>query len=404
MRLFYKEDFFDYTRIKKEQLKREIGELDKARVSVNDDEEILEYFLSKYKKEKIELLTEQIEVMQSEIEIDISKRRNAFSYVYDDSPFFVKALQLEFHIPFIGEKDLFIYRPSSYHTTSPEADTNGEELIITLSEPLEGNPAEAIQSRFDSELKSIESYINFLNKDIEKFNSELEPIIKTELEKRKSKLEIHDKVSSIIRYPIRKSNDINVANVKMKPILKRIKELRTEKSKPEFIMTEEVYSEILYLIKAMASTMEKSPSAFSDMDEESIRFHFLVNLNSIFEGDARGEIFNHKGKTDILITHKGKNIFISELKFWKGAESFKDTIEQILGYTAWRDTKTCIILLNKNKQLSKVLKQIPDLVKESMNYVGTESESETEFRYKFHHNNDKDKLLTLTVLVFEVPS
>jgi hypothetical protein len=46
------------------------------------------------------------------------------------------------------------------------------------------------------------------------------------------------------------------------------------------------------------------------------------------------------GKTDILIRDNDKNIFIAECKFWGGPKLFKETIDQLLGYTSWRDTKT----------------------------------------------------------------
>ena len=80
--------------------------------------------------------------------------------------------------------------------------------------------------------------------------------------------------------------------------------------------------------------MERSPKAFRDMDEESLRWQFLVPLNSHYEGMATGETFNYTGKTDILIRYEGKNVFIAECKIWRGAEAFVETIDQLLGYTS----------------------------------------------------------------------
>ena len=50
----------------------------------------------------------------------------------------------------------------------------------------------------------------------------------------------------------------------------------------------------------MTHVMERSPSAFATADEETLRQHFLVQLNGHFEGQATGETFNAAGKTDIL--------------------------------------------------------------------------------------------------------
>jgi hypothetical protein len=65
-------------------------------------------------------------------------------------------------------------------------------------------------------------------------------------------------------------------------------------------------------------------------------------LNGVFEGQATGETFNFQGKTDILIRAQGKNIFIAECKFWKGEKVFLETIDQLLSYLSWRDSKAAI--------------------------------------------------------------
>jgi hypothetical protein len=109
----------------------------------------------------------------------------------------------------------------------------------------------------------------------------------------------------------------------------------------------------------MAHVMERSPSAFVSMDEEALRSHFLVQLNGHYEGQATGETFNYQGKTDILIRSEGRNIFVAECKFWGGPKKLTETIDQLLGYSCWRDTKVAVILFNRNKDFSKVLELSP---------------------------------------------
>ena len=60
---------------------------------------------------------------------------------------------------------------------------------------------------------------------------------------------------------------------------------------------------------------------------------------------------------------------------------------------------------NRNKDMSAVLKQIPELVKAHSNFKHevADYKRDTAFRYILHHNGDKDHELTLTVLVFDVP-
>ena len=85
--------------------------------------------------------------------------------------------------------------------------------------------------------------------------------------------------------------------------------------------------------------MERSPTVFAKVEEEHIRVHYLVQLNGQYQGAATGETFNHIGKTDILIRHHDKNVFVAECKFWAGYKELINTTSQLLNYTTWRDTK-----------------------------------------------------------------
>jgi len=155
----------------------------------------------------------------------------------------------------------------------------------------------------------------------------------------------------------------------------------------------------------MVTVMERSPVAFGSMREEDLRQHFLVQLNGQYEGQATGETFNFEGKTDILIRVGGKNIFIAECKFWEGPKGFTEAIDQLLGYATWHDTKTALLVFNRGRALSTVLKKIPELVRTRSDFIREVAlEGETRFRYLLRHRDDPARELTLTVMVFEVPA
>ena len=174
--------------------------------------------------------------------------------------------------------------------------------------------------------------------------------------------------------------------------------------KPEPALDDADYEHILEVIKNMAQVMERSPSAFSTMDEESLRSHFLVQLNGHYEGQATGETFNYEGKTDILIRSKEKNIFIAECKYWGGPKTLLATIDQLLSYSSWRDTKVAVIVFNRNKGFTKVLETIKSATKEHPNYKRElDIPSETSFRFIFAHRDDANRELTLTIMAFDIP-
>jgi hypothetical protein len=167
----------------------------------------------------------------------------------------------------------------------------------------------------------------------------------------------------------------------------------------------QVFEEILGIVKGMAHVMERSPSAFKNMGEEDLRQHFLVQLNGQFEGDASGETFNYDGKTDILIRRDDRNVFIAECKFWAGPKTIAETIDQILGYLSWRDTKAAIVLFVRNKKFSDVLARIVPVVEAHANHKTTLPVSEeTDFRFVFGQREDPNREIQLAVLLFPVPT
>lgn len=141
------------------------------------------------------------------------------------------------------------------------------------------------------------------------------------------------------------------------------------------------------------------------MDEEGIRTAILVVLNSHYDGSATGETFNKGGKTDILIRSLGGNVFVAECKFWKGNKAFQETIDQLLSYVTWRDTKAAVVVFNRNKDFSNVLAEIPLAAeshpkhKRKLQFAGKCQVS----RNIFAHPDDSNREITLTVLAFDVP-
>jgi hypothetical protein len=165
------------------------------------------------------------------------------------------------------------------------------------------------------------------------------------------------------------------------------------------------YEEILKIVSNMVLVMERSPHAFATMDEPDLRQHFLVQLNGHFEGEATGETFNYEGKTDILIRSGGKNIFIAECLIWRGEKYLLEKIDQLLGYASWRDTKTALLVFNKGGNFTKVLAEIPEIVKKHSNFKRqVEYKSESGFRFVLSHRDDVNRELILTVLGFNVPT
>ncbi|PSB68239.1 hypothetical protein C7B61_01950 [filamentous cyanobacterium CCP1] len=168
----------------------------------------------------------------------------------------------------------------------------------------------------------------------------------------------------------------------------------------------ERYEDILDTIYHTGREIERKPQTYQNMGEEALRDIFLVALNGKYRGCATGETFNKNGKTDILLRDDGRNLFIAECKIWGGAELLRKTLDQLLGYATWRDTQLAMLIFNRNKNFSAVLKQIPDVIRKCPHVaerVPDESYDETGFRFILHHPDDSERKLLLTILAFDVP-
>jgi hypothetical protein len=313
-----------------------------------------------------------------------------------------------FSVPFTGPRGLFFYRPSSFTLNPPHAAVGTNELTMTLIDHRDS--AETINREVESRLNSIEKYLITVRRDVEEFNAALPDFIRSAFKWRKDK---HAKAANILaslKYPLKRRNDtpstFAVPMTRKRIVIERpaIKSGGRARA-PHPAIDEQTYNEILEILHNMVLVMERSPKAFSKMGEEDLRTHFLVQLNGTFKGEGTGETFNFKGKTDILLRHEGRNLFIAECKFWRGAKEFIKTINQLLGYLTWRDSKTAILIFVRDEKISTVAAQIPDLLRSHPNFISiTKPEQDGEMRVKMRSKSDPDLEVFVAVQWYHVPA
>jgi hypothetical protein len=351
------------------------------------------------------LKEDQVQIDQKETEVDVS--RDPFRMIPDPSqPFFVKGTDITFFVPFEGDAALFKYRPGTFTLSPPRGEVKNGELALRY---VQTQPdATAVKREFDKDLASIKQYLASISEQVVRFNEELKGKINLWVQTRRSWLLTNQNMVASLGFPIRRRAEAPTTyaapNVRRKPAIARVpttgKQFQPE---PELEMTE--YEHILSVISNMVQVIERSPHAFQGMGEEDLRQHFLVQLNGHYEGQATGETFNFEGKTDILIRSEGKNIFIAECKFWNGPESLAKAIDQLLGYACWRDTKTALLVFNRDRNFTTVLEKIPEVVKAHPQFKRQlDYKAESGYRFVLRHRDDPSKELILTVLAFEVPA
>jgi hypothetical protein len=396
--LFSQVSFFEVCRDLESQILKEINSFQTKYLLNVSIEDLIEHLVDKYTMECPTLYRDRIE---------LSDHGESSSVIEDYGE--VKERKVNFYhfaVPYAGDKGLFFFKPSTFTYNPPSAIVGEQELRLRFEGSVQS--AAEINSDLENMLSRIESYLTWIQSDVKEWNSRVRELVSRQINLRKEKLLKDQGIVTALGFPIRQRNGAPTTYavpVKRKRIPISQPVAANEPFVPDYFLEISEYDNILKILSNMVYVMERSPRSFSTMREEDLRTHFLVVLNALYEGQAAGETFNFEGDTDILIRVKERNIFIAECKFWKGPKSLRKTIDQVLRYLSWRDTKVSILIFNRNKDFSRILSQIPDVISNHSNFKrNVPYACESGFRFILHSNIDKNRELIVTILAFDIPN
>lgn len=367
-------------------------------------EEYIQHLVSEFTIHPLEIHKDQISA--STYEAQIPAEHHPSSYYVHSGKSYPKDV-IKYHLPFTGDPELLKVRASTYTFSPPRITV--EDGCICFEIVNFNLTAEQIKQKADSIINSIESQNQYLTRDLNAFNAQIQSLASQAFDSRKQQLLQKNDLMSSLGVPIRKASStpatFAVPAKRTKVVASKPKPAVIEKGyKPEPALDESIYKQILSIIHDVGKQFERLPSTYAGKEEEHLRDHMLLILEPNFEGAATGETFNKSGKTDILLRHEGKNVFIAELKYWRGKKAYLDTISQLLGYLTWRDSKAAVVIFVKNKELSPVLSTVKEATPEHANYLGFVTEQEEGwYHYRFHINEDKNREVKLSVMLFHLP-
>lgn len=386
-----------------EDVKQSVGEVPAHQVRQGDLTALVAELTTRHSVHAPRLIDARVSHQQSETTIQVNERSHlAFEHGAGAK---VDAIRLQVLVPYEGEQDLLRSMPASQiPLRSVEGQITGNRIVLTYTYPT--SEAEGVRAFVEDWFRRLREKLGVIQTEVDQFNAQLPKVISTMLARRVNALSASQVVSDALGFPLHRREE--TPEVYPVPLQRKVlpsSSKTVSKGSPEWMLEISDYEEILGIFAAMSKSMERMPAAFAGLEEEEIRAFFLAYLNARYQGTATGETFNASGKTDIIVQVEGQNVFVAECKIWKGAAAFAEALDQLLGYLTWRDTKTAIVIFNRNKNLTTVLKQIPGLVGAHPAYAGgAGQQEETRFQYLLRHPQDAERLLTVTVLVFDVPS
>ncbi len=268
------------------------------------------------------------------------------------------------------------------------------------------NNAEGVRSTADSVLSAIRQQAQCLADNVDTHNKALLDKARYWFDKRRLELAERQSVLTSLGVPIRRRD--NIPETFAVPVIRKKVQVKPETPSPsvtpEPTLSDPLYQEILQVIHHTGQQFERMPSIYVGKDEEPLRDHFIMVLEPRFELPTTGETFNKAGKTDILIRHETRNVFVGECKFWRGQKAHTQTINQLLSYLTWRDSKTAIIYFMDTKEMVAPLRSIEESTPQHSCFVRLRGKREESwFDYDFHLVGDESRIVRLSILCFHFP-
>jgi len=336
------------------------------------------------------------------------------------------------HVPFTGEPELLHCSPSTRITWTYEVTIAASEIQFDLIN-WRDDP-ETLHRDKNTILDNITEQNAHLTDEVTQFNSRLEGFVRQTLSARKSGLLTQLNLVGSLGIPAGVPQTFAVPIVPKKLVVKpsapaserafpspsgcgdevsraqqssktRVRgEGQTGAASPDPTLDDETYQNILGIIHTLGVAMERHPSTYADKHEQDLRDIFLATLSTHYPSST-GETFNKKGRTDILVRHDGSNAFVAECKFWGGLKTFHSTIDQLLGYLTWRDSKAALISFVQETRIAPILEVIATGTPRHPCFVRLESKQGESWRqFEFRLPTDSGRNVHLTVLTFHFPA
>lgn len=315
---------------------------------------------------------------------------------------------LVYHLPFTGNVDLLRCTPREFQSRFPFVFLEGNDICFEYV--VFGNDLTEIRTQANSEIETMRFFLERVRREVEEYNAQVPASVKGLFQARKQQFLENRQVFASLGVPLRKREDLPATYAL--PALRAQKKVSlkpqvTEQGyTPEPTLDQSTYQEILQIIQSMGKVFETLPATYFQKGEEDLRDHLLLQLASRFkdEGSVTGETFSKVGKTDIVYRYANSNAFVAECKFWKGQSQYLETMNQLLSYLVWRDSKAAVIIFVKNKEMSSVLETVREATPQHPNYLGLVNEQDVAWlNYRFHINDDPNREVKVAVMLYHIP-
>lgn len=414
--MFNQAGISDVYRSEWDKLQRRIMSEPDSSIIGSSTDELVEYYLSHHSFDRIDMDPNRDMSAEhiKEVRTVPASQRDSFYRDEGDTEFEFESIVIQMPIVHNSNiQELAELRTSTFTVSWSPKNWGISPKQITLSIDIKGygfnysDNEEQIANLIEREKNNVQQWITWVNNDIDSENMKLKNQLHDFIEQRKSKIQgDKGKIESLLKrinIPLKKTESESAQRIRLdhKPLVRKVKP--TPQAPEDYVLDHQKVLDIISVIENQGRQFEKTPSTYKNSGEEDLRNIILVGLNSLFEGSATGETFSAKGKTDIYLNIDKGNILVSECKIWGGQNLYHETIDQLLGYLTWRHNFGIVITFVRQKNLTKILTEIPETIKTHHSFrTGVKEIASTHFMSQHKLNQDDDKEVEIHHLFYNL--
>lgn len=154
-----------------------------------------------------ELVASPIEVLEDDItvsppvDVKVDVSHDFSRALRDDGPAYVDGVQVTYHVPFLGDKELFRCRPSTWTTSIPHAVIGENELRFPYARA--DRDISATKPKFQRDLADVKKWLGWVNAQVVEYNASLESRVRQRVAQRRDELTKDSAAISSLGFKVR---------------------------------------------------------------------------------------------------------------------------------------------------------------------------------------------------------
>lgn len=300
---------------------------------------------------------------------------------------------MKYHLPFSGDPQVLGCAPNPRVPNSYPVTVEGAEVCFEIID-FSGN-AESIKREAEQVLGLIRQQSANLEKNITIHNGQLRQHTETVFDARKAQTMTQNQVVAALGVPVKKVADIPktfaVPAVSRKPVVPK-PQAPSERYSPEPTLDQGIYEEILQTIFDTGRRVRAvTEHVCRQGRRDATRSSDSEPRTPLPDRHDRGDVQQIRQDRYFDASRRQEHLR-AECKFWRGQKAHHETIDQLLSYLTWRDSKTAIVYFLDTKEMAAPLKAIEEATPQHSCFVAAKGKRhESLLSYEFHLPGDHSR-------------